>query len=59
MVELLDSTAVDSRRKKIQKKMEAVKKIARIDAVLGKHGLSFRGRRPEGAREINDPTVNH
>ena len=58
-VELLDSNAVDIRRKKIEKKREVLKKIAQIVAVLGKQGLAFSGKRHKGAHEINDPTVNH
>ena len=59
IVELLYSDAVDIRRKKIKKRREALKKIARIVAVLVKQRLAFRGQRHEGAHEINDPTVDH
>jgi len=44
-VELLDSTAVDIRRKKTEKRREVLKRIACIFTIRGKQGLSFRGKR--------------
>ena len=58
-MELLDSTAVDIRRKKSEKRREGLKRIACIFTIRGKQGLSFRGKRHKGAHEMDDPTVNH
>lgn len=57
--QLMENECLSLRRQQVQTRRDVMKRIIDVLKVIGKCGLSFRGKRNEAARTLDDPDVNH